>query len=345
VAEGWIPSTLKEAGKSDKIADEVHGVVAGDVDADGNGEVVAFSRRVIYVYRVKGNELLPYTKVTRPLSHQILNVAAIDLDGDGKKDLVVTDREGDRFVSFVMLRKGDGFVEAPGTSPYFLVDVRGAAGKGFLAGQRQGLGNDPFTGKIYRMKWDGKTFTEVEALPIDTAILPTSKGGVVSLASGRFEGEERWMYVDVEEKLRVLDSKGKSVYKSKERYGGASDAFTYGERDRQTAEWPLMWLRKPPRVTAGAKGAPLVLLTEVKKGVLDSMAGSFDTTRLVILEWAGGGFTERAAAPRSDFFISGVDVLSPGGLRKGEKVAISVIEQAGTMLKDKASRLELLRVE
>ena len=152
------------------------------------------------------------------------------------------------------------------------------------------------------------------------------------------------MYVDIEEKLRVLDSGGKSVYKSKDRYGGASDAFAYGEPDRMTAQRPLMPVRQPPRVTTGSKGSPLVLVTEVKKGVLDSMAGSYDSTRLVILEWSGGGFTERAAAPKSDFFVSGVDALAPGGLRKGGKVVASVIEQSGTMLKDKASRLELYQV-
>ena len=345
VAEGWIPSSLKKVGQSDKIADEIHGIVAGDVDAEGNGEVVTFARNAIYVYRVKGNEILPYTRVTRSISHQILNVEAADLDGDGKKDLVVTDREGDRFVSFVMLRKGDGFVEVPGASPYFLVDVRDAAGKAALAGQRQGLGADAFQGKFYRMKWDGKAFSEEKVIPIDTAILPTSTGGVVSLTAGRFEAEERWMYVDVEEKFRVLDAGGKSLYKSKERYGPASDAFAYGEPDRMTAARPVMPLRQPPRVTPGAKGAPFVLIPEVKKGVLDSMAGSFDSTRIVILEWSGGGFTERASAPKSDFFVSGVDTLAPGGLRKGGKVVASVIEQAGTTWKDKKSHLELYQVE
>src|SRR5512139_371030 len=38
-AEGWIPSSLKKVGQSDKIVDEINGVVAGDVDAEGNGEV------------------------------------------------------------------------------------------------------------------------------------------------------------------------------------------------------------------------------------------------------------------------------------------------------------------
>ena len=345
VTEGWVPSSLKKVGESDKIADEVTGIVAGDVDSEGNGEIMAFSRYFIYVYRVKGNEILPYTRITRSLSHQILNVEAVDLDGDGKKDLVVTDREGDRLRSFVMLRKGDGFVEAPGISPYFLVDVRDAGGKGALAGQREGIANDPLQGKIYRMKWDGKTFSEGDRIPIDTSILPTSTGGVISLTTGRFEADERWIYVDVEEKLRVLDSGGKSVYKSKERYGAASDAFAYGEPDRQTAQRPLMPLRKAPRVTAGSKGTPLVLTTEVKKGVLDNMAGTFETIRIVILEWSGGGFAERASTPKSDFLISGVDTLAPGGLRRGGKVVSSVIDASGTAWRDKASHLELLQVE
>jgi hypothetical protein len=75
------------------------------------------------------------------------------------------------------------------------------------------------------------------------------------------------------------------------------------------------------------------------------MTGGFDSTRIVILEWSGGGFTERASAPKSDSFVSGVDTLAPGGLRKGGMVVASVIEQVGTAWKDKASHLELYQVD
>lgn len=343
-AEGWTPSSVKKVGESDKIADETLGVVAGDVDADGNGEIITWGRNTIYIYRVKGNEVLPYTRISRSIQNHFLNVDAIDLDGDGKKDLVVTNLQGDRVTSFVLLRKGDGFVETPGTTPYHLVVLREGNGKGIVAGQRQGI-NEPFQGKIYAMKWNGKTLSEGEPLPIDTSILPVSGGGVYSLSSWPSAKDKRWLYVDVEEKLRVLDAKGKSVYKSKENFGAAADAFQYGELNRLEGRYPSQSVRRPPRGVAGSKGEPLVVVTEIKKGALQKLIGSIDSSRVVILQWEGSGFTERASSPKSDFFYTGLDLLPEGGMRRGGKIIASTIEQPGSAFKDKVSRLVLLQVE
>ena len=242
-------------GQSDKIADEIYGVVAGDVDADGNGEVVTWGRNTIYVYRVKGDEILPYTRISRSVQNHFLNVETIDLDGDGKKDLVVTNLQGDRLTSFVLLRKGDGFVETPGATRHHLVVLREWNGKTVVAGQRQGI-SDPFQGKIYAMKWDGKALSEGEPLPLDTAILPVSGGGVYSLSPWPSAKDGRWLYVDVEEKLRVLDAGGKSVYKSKDNFGAPADAFEYGELNRLEGRYPTLSLRRAARAVTGSGGEP-----------------------------------------------------------------------------------------
>ena len=318
--------------------------MAGDVDAEGNGEVVAFGRNVIYVYRVKGSEILPYTRITRGISHHFLNVDAVDLDGDGKKDLVVTDRNGENLSSFVLLRKGDGFVEIPGTIPYHLVVLRDWNGRTVVAGQRRGF-SEPFQGKIHAMKWNGKTLEEGEALPLDVSLLPLSSGGVYSLSPALLGNEWQWLYVDVEDHLRVLDPKGKSAYRSKQKFGAAADGFEYGEVVRLEGRRAMFPLRRAPRAVAGPKGDPLVVTTEVRKGVLQSVIGSFESSRIVILQRVGGGFAERAGSPNSDFFYSGVDVLPPGGLRRGGKVIASIIEQRGSAFKDRVSRLVLLQAE
>lgn len=343
-AEGWIPSSLKKVGQSDKIADEIFGVVSGDVDADGNGEVLAWGRNTIYVYRVKGNDVLPYTRISRGIQNHFLNVDAVDLDGDGKRDLAVTNLEGDRLTSFVLLRKGDGFVEASGTTRHHLAVLRDWNGKTVVAGQRQGF-SEPFQGKIHAMKWDGKTLSEGEALPLDTAILPLSAGGVYSLSPVRMGDEWRWLYVDVEGYLRVLEPNGKSAYKSRERSGAGADAFGYGEVLQLEGRQAIFPLRRPPRPAAGPKGEPLVVATEVRKGALLNVIGTFESSRIVVSQWEGSGFTERAASPKGDFFYSGVDLLPPGGLRRGGRTVASVIEQYGSAFKDKVSRLVLLQVE
>jgi hypothetical protein len=341
---GWTSSSIKKVGQSDKIADEIYGVVAGDVDADGNGEVVTWGRNTIYVYRVKGNEILPYTRISRGIQNHFLNVETIDLDGDGKKDLVVTNLDGGRLTSFVLLRKGDGFVEIPGTTRYHLVVLREWNGKTIVAGQRQGI-NEAFQGKIYAMKWDGKALSEGEPLPLNTSILPVSDGGVYSLAPWPSAKDGRWLYVDVEEKLRILDAGGKSTYKSKEKFGVAADAFEHGVFSVSEQRYPTLPLRRSPRAVAGPKGEPLVVVNEVQRGILQNVVGAIESSKVVILQAEGSGFAERAASPKSDFFYSGVDLLPTGGLRRGGRIIASLIEQSGSAFKDKVSRLVLLQVE
>lgn len=342
--DGWVPSSLKQVGQSDPIADEVYGVVAGDVDTEGNGEIVAFGQHGIYVYRVKGSEVLPYTRIIRGISHHFLNVEAIDLDGDGRKDLVVTDRNAENLSSFVLLRKGDGFVEIPGTIPYHLVALRDWNGRTVIAGQRRGF-SEPFQGKIHAMKWSGKTLEEGEALPLDVSILPLSSGGVYSLSPALLGNEWQWLYVDVEDHLRVLDPKGKSAYRSKGMFGAAADGFEYGEVVRLEGRRARFPLRRAPRAVDGPKGDPLVVTTEIRKGVLQSAIGSLESSRIVILQRVGGGFAERAGSPKSDFFYTGVEVLPPGELRRGGRMVASIIEQPGSAFKDRVSRLVLLQAE
>ena len=344
LAEGWTPSSMKKVGQSDKIADEIVGVVAGDVDADGNGEVVLWARSTIYVYRVKGDEILPYTRISRSAQNHILNVETIDLDGDGKKDLVVTNLQADRMTSYVFLRKGDGFVEIPGTTRHHLVVLRGWNGKTIVAGQRQGI-NEPFQGKIYAMKWDGKALSEGEPLPLDTSILPVSGGGVYSLSPLPPAKDGRWLYLDVEEKLRILDARGKSVYKSKSNYGAPADGFEYGELNRLEGRYPTLPVRHSPRVITGIKGETFVVVTEVQRGILQNRTGTISASKIVILQADGSGFSERAASAKNDFFYSGMDVLPEGGLRRGGRIVASLIEQSGSAFKDKLSRLVLMQVE
>ena len=336
----WTPSSMKRQSRSDKIPDELFGVVAGDVDAEGNGEVFAFGKRTLYIYRVKGTELSPYTRITKGLPGHILNVEAVDLDGDGKKEILVSGLEGVYLESAVLKRKGDVYEKVAGKIPFFLVVLPDWQGKPAVVGQR--LGSDtPFEGRLLTMSWTGKTLAEGAPLPADTRNAPLSFG-IPGLSSARLGQEWRLVYTDQDRHLRILDASGKSESRSGGIYGDAVDQFEYGLYLPKTGK-SRNPVRKAARVSAAADGTGLFLITKVKTGILTIT--SLQMARSVaILQWADGEFVERADTGESDYAFSGADFLSPSPLRKGGKVIASAIEKSG-FAKETASRLLLFSVE
>lgn len=339
LAGGWSPSSIKVVGQSDKILDELYGVVTVDTDAQGNTLVAAYGKTTLHLYRVKGTEIVPFTRISKPLGHHFLDVYAMDIDGDGSQEILVTDLVDERVESFVLKKKGDAYQEVAGGIHYYLVVLPDWMGKPVLVGQYQGI-DTPFEGKIVALRWDGKGFAEGEKLPHDTNILPLSSG-LPGLSSARFGKEWRLIYTDENSYLRVLDAGGKSQYKSSTQYGATPDLFEWGPFIQLEGRRKWFPVRKAVRVAAGGGEAPLVLIPEAKLGVVNTVG----PTRLVLLQWEGGGFVVKAGSQIGDRPLTGADFLSRDGFGKGGKVVASLIDRSGSMLKDNPSLLVLFQVE
>lgn len=340
----WAPSRIRKIGQSDKIPDEVYGVVASDPDAEGGGEVIAWGRRTLHVYRVKGAELLPVVRIPRDSRSHILNVEAIDLDGDGANEIVVTSLQNDLLQSFVLRRAGGSFADAATGIPYFLVVLPDWKGKRTLVGQRRGK-DFPYQGKIYAMRWDGKTLVEGDPLPADTNILPLSESGVMGLASARRGSDWVLFTIDQGEHLRAVESGGKSITRTKKMYGG-TDAFEWGEISRIEGRKPLYRVKVAPRVATGTEDRIYVAATEVEKGILSGAAsGFFNDSRVVLLQWDDGDFVEKAASGKNDRLYTSVDILPPGKLRRGSVIVAAEIRKEEVGFGGGESRLNLMAVE
>jgi hypothetical protein len=338
--EKWTPSSMKRVSRSDKIPDELYGVVTGDVDAEGNGEVLAFGRKTIYIYRVKGTELLPYTRITRGLPGHILNVEAVDLDGDGKKEILVSGLEGEYLESTVLKRKGDVYEPAAGRIPYFLAVLPDWQGKPAVVGQR--LGSDaPFEGRLLTMSWTGKTFAEGAPLPADTRIAPLSYG-IPGLSSARLGREWRLIYTDQDCYLRVLDASGKTEYRSGGKYGAATDDFEYGLYLPRVGK-SRSPVKKAVRVSAGADGSAVFVIPKTRTGIVN-VTSLQESKSIALLQWRDGELVEKANSEEGDYAYSGTDFFLPPPLRKGGRVIASAVEKSG-VITGTASRLMLFSIE
>ncbi|MGZ9265472.1 MAG: hypothetical protein ACXW4S_12065, partial [Candidatus Deferrimicrobiaceae bacterium] len=337
----WTPSSLVKVGQSDKIADELFGVMALETGAEGESEIVAWGSNVLHFYRVKGTEVLPFSRITKEKMVHFLHVDAADIDGDGVMELVATCMVGEQIRSFVYKKGKETYSEAAGDIPYFLAVVGDAQGKRMVVGQNRGI-DYPFRGKLYRMTWDGKTLKEGEAFPANTNIKPLNQG-ILGLSAGKFGGEWQWAYTDEDSHLRVVDPAGKTVFLAKERYGSGLDLFEWGPYNRNEQKRPQFFLRKAARISEGAGGKPILLISEVDKGTL-KFIGSWEKSRLTLLQWEDGSFSEKAGTKMEGRFFSGADFLSVP-LRRGGGIIASVVEQEGSAYKDKVSRLLLYRAE
>jgi len=339
LAGGWSPSSMKTVGQSDKINDELYGVVTVDADAEGNALVVAYGKTTLHLYRVKGTEIVPYTRIGKSLEHHFLSVHAMDIDGDGSKEILVTDLVNETVASFVLKKNGDAYQEVAGGIRYYLAVLPDWMGKPVLVGQYQGF-DTPFQGRIVTLRWNGKGFAEGEKLPQDTDILPLS-AGLLGVSSARFGKEWKLIYTDADSYLRVVDAGGKSQYKSSAHYGHVPDIIEWGPYLQLEGHRKWYPVRNAVRVAPGGGEFPLVLIPEVKLGILNTVA----STRLVLLQWERSEFLEKAGSQSSSNDLTGADFLSPGGFGKGGKIVASEIDQSGSALKNKISRLVLFQAE
>jgi hypothetical protein len=337
----WVPTSLKKVAESGMIADELHGIVSGDVDSVGNAEVIAYGKKGIHLYRVSGTEILSKSRISGGLPGQILNVEAVDLDVDGMKEIVVTGIDGDNLRSSVWKKKGEAYERIADRIPYFLVLLPDWQGRKVVAGQQAGS-DTPFQGKLYEMSWNGKKLAAGKALPADTLRAPLSSG-ILGLTSAKFGEEWKWIYADEYNHLRVLDAAGNTASKTAAKYGWSGDSFEWGIHVPRTGK-TRYYARKAPRVSVDAEGKPLVLAPMEEERLLDLIESFSKTTRLVLLRWGGGEFVESAGTAKGDHTYSGADFLSPDGLRRGGKLVASVIEKSDAVLKGGISRLLLFQV-
>jgi TolB-like protein len=212
--------TPGEIWQSQPFPFHVNGMAVGDVDGDGRNEVVLIEERNLSIYRFE-KEFTLLKKIKGEGFDNYLAVDVGDIQKNGKAQIFVTNLTGDRLSSFVVAYQEENYRIISKDLDWFLRVVDwGEKGK-VLLGQRKGS-KDRWIGPIYEFGWDGKGYKEIRK-----ADLPKGPS-IYGFTPFTHDGKTAFIFIDSEFKLKAVDQRGKTIWKSRDTYG-SDNAFRVKE--------------------------------------------------------------------------------------------------------------------
>jgi len=315
----------------------LRGVDLGDVDGDGLNEIVLIDNRNLWIYKQTGGRLRLFRKIEGRQNDNFLTLDVADLNRNGFSEIIVSNIRKGGLRSFVLEFEERRIKKIGDREKWFFRVIDHPEKGSTLVGQRMAVNRRPIGG-IYPFVWDGKAFRP-EKKPLVKESIPVF-GFTIGGVGGR--GEANIIYMDYQDRLRVLDREGRYLWESGDPYGGSDISYSLGSQGGRSGEKRVY---VPPRLLVrdlDGDGVSEVIVSHnsFKLNIIEKLR-SYDRARLVDLVWRGMGLVESWETPEisgyiSDFQIKDIDndgsdeivmtAVSKGALRSGASSALLVHE-------------------
>jgi TolB-like protein len=210
---GYGLSSRRNFTKTRNFDMEIRGIDLGDIDGDGQPEVIIAEKTAVHVFNRDGTRLNLIGTIAMGNRYHVHSVNAADLDGNGRAEIYISASDpslpGSRGVEWDGKQFVDLFTEArwyirpidiPGTGPV-------------LVGQA--AGQVPIVPGIYQLSLrDGKLSMQ-EQLPIPAEVNVFN----FAYADADGDGQQDLVVLDNSFKLQLIKN-GSVIWKSQERFGG-----------------------------------------------------------------------------------------------------------------------------
>jgi hypothetical protein len=217
-----IDVKAKEGKRSLSLAGEIRAFAAGDVDGDGNEEMVILSGTTLELYRFEGKSIVKAggAKLPAALECHALNLA--DLDNDGRKEMYLSCTDGlDVVFGNSSLAAGDISI-CRHRGKYPLVYSPSRSSRERLAIGRPKTGAEKtelLRAGVYLLeqRGDGQALVGAERLPLPSGV------NLFDFVYADLDGDGSYetVAIDGKERMKVYNSTNELLWVSKNNYGGS----------------------------------------------------------------------------------------------------------------------------
>ncbi len=214
--------TRQKFWKSANFKHLIHGVALGDVDGDGKNETVIIAPNTVTVYRSESGRFSKIAEVEESNNKVLTGVDIADINDNGYAEIFVTSFNATRRIvnSFVLEYDGRNYAKTIDGS-FWIYRVADTLARGkILLGQRPRV-TQSLSGPIFEMIWQGGEYVPTDEIktPRDTSLLGLTIGDVLN------DGQETAVGYKPNDHIQIIDSAGKSIWVSPQRYGGSMMFF------------------------------------------------------------------------------------------------------------------------
>lgn len=320
----------------------IQGIELGDVDGDGQEEVIVAENTKVHVFKRNGTRLNSMGSIEMYDRYQVHNVNAADFDGDGKAEIYISAADPKMPGSRAVQWDGSKFVDLFREVRWYIrpMDVPGIGLS--LVGQAAGM--VPVEPGIYLLSTNGGKVSSQERLPIPAKI------NLFNFAYADLDGDGQKDLVALDEsfKLQVIRG-GSTVWKSEERFcgtkrylGGSPDMMPNTSLNSDDVVDGVGELYKqtyvPSRILVSdvdQDGVDDVILNRNSDSlaVMTPRSRQYTSGTLVGLKWNGLGLEEMWRTRKIDSYVVDYQVKSHAEkLAQGEtdELFIGLVLNAGT---------------
>lgn len=254
------------------------GVAVADLDKDGSLETAIVLDNKLLIARIRGEEYEQLAELTLPSRGQILSIDALDLNGDGEVALYLSAVSGFEPVSFVVEFRSGSYEVVIDNIRWFLraVEFPGSTGR-VLIGQMMSRGEQPFTGKIFRVERKGNTLIKGEDLNLPDQLNVFSFVPFVDS-----QGKTNYAHLTMGDYLKVIDSDGTDLWESADYFGGSESCFVNRAELKNDLLSPTCMR---PRIVKTPEDEFLIVQNDGQR-ILERYK-KFKKSRIVSLSWNG----------------------------------------------------------